>query len=174
MDNSTRLMAKYTAKISHFSSSSIQTTICSFQALAFYDARINFDEFKSINAYKPKEKIKFIKIAPKSYEYAYKNPDLFAAFFQSILFNFSSLYELYLNLDNFYMNDEDGDDYFDSDRTLVSNELTNLQKLTITCVEKRSIENVSKTIFLKFIFTYFNHSYRWYPGWYICLRIFKA
>jgi hypothetical protein len=64
---------------------------------------------------------------------------MFAAFLQSILFNFTSLYELYLDLDSFYMKDE----YYSS-LSLISNEFTNLQKLTIICSEERYINDVVK------------------------------
>lgn len=130
-------MAKYTLKVSKswFKSLPEAFAISSCQALSFYYSTLAFDEFKFINCYKYCYRINLIKI---SFQSNYQDDDgdsnleTMPIFIQSILFNFTSLNELHLNLNNFEL-----DDKLNLNIKLVSSNFSNLHKLTIISMNRQ-------------------------------------
>ena len=89
-----------------------------------------------MNCYQHKGRIKFIKINPNCGPD--ENAERFCIFLQSILFNFPSIRELHLDLDRFNIEED-----FNSELTLVSSDLSNLEVLTITCASDCMLSGVS-------------------------------
>ena len=93
---SSRLMHKYALNVSKISHDCEEPIDSFCQAMKFYNLSLNLDEFKCINSYQHKERIKWIAIIPKDTTLP---TEILAIFVQFILFNFSALQEVQLCCD---------------------------------------------------------------------------